>query len=266
MIDMKAIVGTHDILMITFDTLRYDVAVREMEAGGTPNLKRWIGSWEKRHSPGSFTWAAHCAFFAGFLPTPATPGRHERLFALRFSGSETTGGKTCAMDTPDIVSGLAARGYHTACIGGVGFFKKENALSQVLPGLFQESHWEERMGVTDPRSTEHQVQRAVKILGEHPDQRVFLFVNISALHQPNRFYLPGATDDSLESHAAALRYVDSCLPPLLEAFRARGTSLCLFMSDHGTAYGEDGFTGHRLAHECVWNVPYAEFIHGSEDT
>ena len=31
-------------------------------------------------------------------------------------------------------------------------------------------------------------------------------------------------------------------------------------SDHGTAYGEDGYTGHRLAHPVVWEVPYAEFI------
>jgi hypothetical protein len=33
-------------------------------------------------------------------------------------------------------------------------------------------------------------------------------------------------------------------------------------SDHGTAYGEDGFAGHRLAHPVVWTVPYAEFLLG----
>jgi len=37
--------------------------------------------WERRHSPASFTYAAHQAFFAGFLPTPASPGPHPRLFA-----------------------------------------------------------------------------------------------------------------------------------------------------------------------------------------
>ena len=30
-------------------------------------------------------------------------------------------------------------------------------------------------------------------------------------------------------------------------------------TDHGTAYGEDGFHGHRLAHQVVWDVPYAHF-------
>lgn len=264
MLDMNAIVGTHDILMVTFDTLRLDVAVSEMEAGRTPNLHRWLGAWEARHAPGSFTWASHCSFFAGFLPTPAAPGRHERLFALRFSGSETSGSRTLVLDAPDIVSGLAERGYHTACIGGVGFFKKENALSQVLPGLFQESHWEPRFGVTEPRSTEHQVDKALEILERCRDRKVFLFLNISALHQPNRHHLEGAAEDSMESHAAALRYVDGCLPPLMEALRARGRTLCLFLSDHGTAYGDGGYTGHRIAHECVWNVPYAEFVHGAQ--
>ena len=81
-----------------------------------------------------------------------------------------------------------------------------------------------------------------------------------AIHQPNRFYLPGAARDSIESHAAALEYVDSQLPPLFEALRRRGPSLCVLCSDHGTAYGDDGYEGHRLAHPSVWNVPYAEFV------
>ena len=64
----------------------------------------------------------------------------------------------------------------------------------------------------------------------------------------------------VETHAAALRYVDSALPPLFEAQRRRGPALCIICSDHGTLYGEDGFTGHRLAHPNVWQVPYAELV------
>jgi hypothetical protein len=234
-----------------------------LAAGRTPNLAALLpgGRWESRHSPGSFTYAAHQAFFAGFLPTPAAPGQHPRLFAARFAGSETTTGATFVFDAPDIVTGLGHVGYHTACIGGVGFFNKLTPLSQALPRLFAESHWETRLGVTDPRSTEHQVRLAVDILERTPRERhVFLFVNVSALHQPNRAYLPGATEDTLASHAAALAYVDSQLPPLFDALRRRGPALAIVCSDHGTAYGEDGYTGHRLAHPVVWTVPYAEFV------
>jgi hypothetical protein len=263
MLNARALVGSHDILLITLDTLRYDVARDLLAAGRTPNLAAVLAhrQWQMRHSPGSFTYAAHQAFFAGFLPTPAPPGQHPRLFAARFAGSETTTEATYVFDAPDIVTGLARIGYHTVCIGGVGFFNKQTPLSRVLPDLFAESHWECRLGVTDPRSTEHQVRLAVQILERTPpDRRVFLFVNVSALHQPNCCYLPGATEDSLVSHAAALAYVDSQLPPLFDALRQRGSALAIVCSDHGTAYGEDGYTGHRLAHPVVWTVPYAEFL------
>ena len=263
MLNARAIVGTHDILLMTLDTLRYDVARDTLAAGRTPNLAELLpeGRWEMRHSPGSFTYAAHQAFFAGFLPTPAAPGQHPRLFAARFAGSETTTDSTFVFDAPDIVTGLAQLGYHTACIGGVGFFNKQTPLSRALPSLFAESHWEPRLGVTDPRSTEHQVRLAVSILERMPrDRRIFLFINVSALHQPNRFYLPGATEDTLASHAAALAYVDSQLPPLFDVLRERGPALAIVCSDHGTAYGEDGYAGHRLAHPVVWTVPYTEFL------
>lgn len=263
MLNAAAFVGVGDIVLVTFDTLRYDVAVAEWAAGRTPNLAGVLpeDGWEERHTPGSFTYAAHQAFFAGFLPTPARPGRHSRLFAARFSGSETTSPQTAVFDTPDIVTGLRAAGYHTICIGGVGFFNGATPLGRVLPSLFEEAHWAEALGVTVPDSTQNQFRCAAEALARSPGP-AFLFINLSALHQPNWFYMPERTveqGDDLASHAAALRYVDSQLPCLLEALRARGQSLCIFCSDHGTAYGEEGYTGHRLAHPSVWTVPYAEF-------
>lgn len=260
---MNRIVGTHDIALVTLDTLRYDVAQDALARGLTPNLARVLppGGWEERHTPGSFTYAAHAAFFAGFLPTPARPGRHGRLFAMSFAGSETTTERTCVLDAPDVPTGLAARGYHTICIGGVGFFNKRPPLGDVLPSLFAESHWRPELGVTDPRSTEHQAQLAAAILGDlPPDRRAFLFLNVSALHQPNRHYVPGATTDSPATQAAALAYVDAHLPALFAALARRGPAFVILCSDHGEAYGEDGWHGHRLAHPTVWNVPYAEVL------
>jgi hypothetical protein len=263
MLDVKALIGTHDVLLVTLDTLRYDVAQECLRAGSTPNLAALLpgGQWEARHSPGNFTYAAHQSFFAGFLPTPLAPGKHPRLFALSFPGSETTGPQTCVLDAPDIVHGLAGLGYHTVCIGGVGFFNKQSPLGRVLPGLFAESHWEAGFGVTEPRSTERQIARARVILERMPpEQRVFLFLNVSAIHQPNHFYLPGCSEDSLASHAAALAYVDRQLPRLFQAMQRRAPVLCIVCSDHGTAYGEEGYWGHRLCHPVVWTVPYAEFV------
>lgn len=264
--DMNEVVGSHDLLLVTLDTLRYDVAAELAAEGRIPHLASRLpgGVWDKRHAPGSFTYASHQAMFAGFLPTPATPGPHRRLFAARFAGSETTAEGTFVFDTPDLVSGLAAAGYHTVCVGGVGFFNKRGPLGSVLPGLFQESHWEPEFGVPSPTSFEAQVACAEKVVaGLPPDRRLFLFVNVSALHQPNWFHLPGATreaGDSRATHAAALEYVDRHIGRLFSALGDRGPGFAIVCSDHGTAYGDDGYTGHRLGHEVVWTVPYTHFF------
>jgi phosphopentomutase len=117
------------------------------------------------------------------------------------------------------------------------------------------------MGNASPISAQAQVECAVQILQNLPrGRRVFLFVNFSATHQPNHLWTPGASRDSTQTMGDALSYVDSQLPPLFEALRRRAPSLCVLCGDHGTAYGEDGYQGHRLAHPVVWTVPYAEFV------
>ncbi len=249
-----------DFLFITLDALRFDVAQDCFRRGETPNFARWFpGGWEKRHSPGSFTFSAHQAFFAGFLPTPANNPKAVRRFAARFGGSETTGPETWTYSESDLVTALRERGFRTICIGGVGFFNKLTNLSCVLPNLFEQSFWETSLGVTDPDSTQNQFELAAQFLTEIPrTQRVFLFINVSAIHQPNRFYLPGAEADNVHTHAAALRYVDSQLPILMKALTTRESVFGIVCSDHGTLYGEEGYVGHRLAHPLVWTVPYAE--------
>ncbi|WP_044205062.1 STM4013/SEN3800 family hydrolase [Flammeovirga sp. OC4] len=261
MINANKIVGDYDIVLITLDTLRYDVSQQLFKEKRLPQLQKYLpeSGWEKRHAPGSFTYASHHAIFSGFFPTPIDQPKQERLFATQFAGSETTNTNTFTFEQATIIDGLKAKGYHTACIGGVGFFNRRSALSKVFPSMFDESHWEDRLGVTSPFSTKYQFQKAEEIVQQNQQNRLFLFINISAIHQPNYFYQQGAKEDSITTHAKALEYVDSQWEILMNAFKGRPT-LFLLMGDHGTAYGEDGYNGHRLAHEVVWNVPYAEFL------
>jgi len=115
------------------------------------------------------------------------------------------------------------------------------------------------MGVTGHHSTELQFTLASKILSALPSEsRSLLYINISAIHQPNCHYLEHQSD-SLDTHAAALRYVDSCLPPLIDTLKSRGTFI-IMCSDHGTLYGESGFIGHRVGHEHVFTVPYSHTL------
>lgn len=259
----RELVGTHDVALVTLDSLRFDVAREAWALGETPTLAGLLPGtgWEARHTPGSFTYAAHQAFFAGFLPTPARPGRHPRLFAARFAGSETTSPGTFTFDEATLPEALAARGYHTVCVGGVGFFNGRSALGSALPSLFAERYWSPATGVTAPRSAERQFRRAADALGRVGEgRRAFVFVNVSATHTPTWPYVPGATRDSTETQRAALRSVDASLGVLIGALRARGPSLVVLCADHGTCFGDDGYWGHRVAHPAVWTVPYAELL------
>lgn len=269
MLDMNKIVGQHDIVIITFDTLRFDVAQEQMLAGNLPVLSQFFSQWQERHSPGSFTYASHQAIFSGFLPTPIDNPLAPRLMALDFHDSRSIAEQTKQFKAATIIEGLEQEGYQSICIGGVGFFNKLNPLGCVLPSLFQQSYWSEKMSVTDPESTQHQVIQALNCLKKLTvKDKLFLFINVSALHQPNYFYRENSSasqlkGDDVESHAAALRYVDGQLSPLFSALKQRKDTLFILCSDHGTCYNEQGYTGHRLAHEHVWTVPYAEFIQTS---
>jgi arylsulfatase A-like enzyme len=250
-----------DILMITFDALRFDVAEAAWRENRTPFLRRLIRhGWESRHSPGSFTYSAHAALFAGFWPSPITPGPQVRPLTLQFPGSRSVGKETLRLKGSDIVSGLAERGFHTVCVGGVGFFNPATPLGAVFPALFRESYWRPEFSVTQRNSTRDQVRQAcLSVQSAVADQPLFLFVNISATHPPTRGYLTGARQESAATQAAALEYVDRQLPPLftaLEERRRRGVAY--LMSDHGTLFGEEGWWGHRIGHSAVWTVPYAE--------
>ena len=260
--DMNTVVGTHDLALITLESLRYDVAAVELNTGRTPNLAGILPKgWEQRHTSGTFSYASHAAMLAGFLPTPARPGRHPRPLALRFDGSETTSPLTCVLEGGSIVEGLANRGYYTLCIGGSAFFNPQTPLGRVLPSLFAEHHWEPRMGPTDPRSLENQIDVLDVALQRIPrDRRAFTLVNIAAVHPPNHFYALDAKRDTLATHAAALRYVDTQIPRLFKVLCRRGPLFTFICSSHGTAYGEEGYVGHRVAHPFVTTVPYAEVV------
>lgn len=280
LINMNEIVGQDDILFLTLDTLRYDAAYEEYLAGNLPNLCA-DGGWDKRHSPGNFTYSAHHSFFTGFLPTPVEYQplhKREWLFINEKMGSKVLRGqKAFYYEGKNLVEGLEKVGYKTICIGGVAFFNKMDGLCSVFPDMFGESYWNPRFGVTNPRSAEEQVKLALKLLDKtHKDQRVFLYINFSAIHGPNYYYLDKYKDrndsynpnknilasklDCVESQRAALRYVDSCLEPLFKRMKERNRTFCIALSDHGTCYGEDGYEGHNLAHEVVWTVPYRQFF------
>ena len=267
-IDMNQVVGNYDILFICLDTLRYDAAVQEEALGTTPVLNRY-GPWEKRQAPGNFTYPSHHAMFAGFFPCPfeaKSSDERERLFFSRFVGmSRKVPPGAYVFSGSTIVEGLAGDGYDTWCVGGVAFFDKRSDLGRVFPAYFQKSYWNPSFSCRVKDSTKNQVDFLLKKLVHVERGRpIFLYLNVDAIHYPNYFYLEGAVPngrDSLQSHRAALRYVDTQLGRLFDGWKSlRKDTFVICCSDHGTCYGEDGCWSHGISHPMVNTVPYKHFF------
>jgi arylsulfatase A-like enzyme len=262
----KDMVGTHDVMWIVLDSVRFDVAQRAHERGETPNLSSLIPrGWECRHSPGTFTLPSHSAMFSGFLPTPKERPKSGSIAAPRMPGIDALSADTFLFDEAGIPQALAARGYRTVCIGGVGFFANIIPITKLLPSFFQETFWKPRYGPGRRDAIGAQWKVAQQVL-EETEQPLLLFMNVATTHHPTAMYLEGATDstpESVESQAASLRFADQELAPLCEALLARRfqrPTVLILCSDHGDAFGEDGLWGHRLSHPTVLNIPYAHIV------
>ncbi|MFE2495564.1 STM4013/SEN3800 family hydrolase [Streptomyces scopuliridis] len=262
MIDAAEIIRTGtSILFVTLDSLRYDVARSALEDGLTPQVAGLLpmGGWERRHTPGSFTFPAHMAFFSGFLPKLPQPEQPPRLWECRPPAFKTVPKETFVFEASNLLIGLAEHGYRSVCVGGVTYFSRETPLGSVLPDMFDEDHWRPEFCSPAMDSTRHQVDHALEIAEKHGDRPLYLFVNISATHVPHGHYI-GDSRDTLASQRAALAYADDHLGRLVATLTAKRRWLIIVSADHGDAFGDDGFHGRGIAHPVVMNVPFAAMV------
>lgn len=272
-VDMNQVVGSHHIIFLCLDALRYDVAKEEEERGTTPVLNSH-GSWSRCQATGNFTFPAHQALFAGFFPCVWEAKNHRERIQLFFPENAGNGRKApdgaYRFHQANWIQALQKQGYITCCVGGVTFFDNRSGLGRVLPAYFQQSFWNPSFAPTVRESTNHQVDFTIRWLEKQPlDQKIFLYLNVSAIHYPNYFYLepemrrqpiPAYQRDTKESHRLALRYADSELSRLFDAFRKKGETFVICCSDHGTCYGEDGCYSHGINHPMVNTIPYQHFF------
>ena len=159
-VDMKQVVGKQDILFICLDTLRYDAARMEEEAGGTPVLNQF-GSWERRQAPGNFTYPSHHAMFAGFLPcrfdAKSLADREMLFFPKQIGMGNKVPEGAFGYSGSTVMEGLRKAGYDTWCVGGVAFFDKRTDLGRVFPGYFEKSYWNPSFACPVKESTKNQV-------------------------------------------------------------------------------------------------------------
>ena len=258
---VRSLIGSHDLLLVTLDTLRYDVAA---ELAARPGARRtWRaalpgGRWERRHTPGSFTYAAHHAFFAGFLPTPAAPGP---------APAAVRGARSPAARRPAPAPACSTRPTSSPALGRRrlphGLHRRRRLLQQAEPARAGAAGPVRReplgAGARRHRSRtrrENQVDRAGRgrCRGCRPAARCSCSSTSPRCTSPTGSTCRARAERRRGRHAAALEYVDGHLGRLFAAAQRRAPAVfAIVCSDHGTAYGEDGYTGHRLGHG--WSGP-----------
>jgi len=248
------------IILITIDSLRYDVA----KMANTPNFdnlfkKYKSDGWHKVGSHGTYTLPSHISMFhAGLMPcdnrdeTPAPFNRNkEKIFKAQLPWERTTGAKFPTPAAPNIIKGFDKLGYRTIGIGGVHWFSNKFKTSDIWnKKYFNEFYWKEKFSEKNFRSLEHQIRLIDKLDLRSEKKPIFLFLNISYTHQP---YL--GFGNSISGQKLAFEEVDKLIPSLIDVLPEK----CHLMicADHGECFGEDGLWGHGFYHEKIMEVPFA---------
>ncbi|MFO0998983.1 MAG: hypothetical protein U0936_01485 [Planctomycetaceae bacterium] len=133
---MKQIVGKADIVFITLDTLRFDVATLAMKRTDAESAKNHSGriNYDTRRVALPLP---HIRPFCGFFAYSVVSGNRTLVrWRPDFRAVKRRPMKTFVFDAPDIVTGLVDVGYTTICVGGVGFFNKQSPFETFCQDCF----------------------------------------------------------------------------------------------------------------------------------
>ena len=176
-----------NILFMTFDSCRLDTAAKV----SLPTLGQ-LSELIPAETSGSFTYPAHMAFFAGFLPLQTNSdwrflNEYKRLWR---SGLARRSRAAITFEPPTVIEHFRKLNYHVAGWGGVQWFDSRNGGNQ-LPRLFPEftyngvppGPWPIEVAKSElPLYYVDDVIERMRRLGQ--DESGFFFINCSETHFP----------------------------------------------------------------------------------
>lgn len=272
-----------NIVLITLDSCRFDTLVQAQ----TPYLDS-MGKIYEAWTPATYTLPAHISFFTGIFPNVDEPVPYlnrfiEQLVIMEKGGkglgSNQMGSKTIRLKSSnkDMIYGLRKKGFFTVGTGAATWFAKE-----VLVKNFHDFKY------VQAQSSEAQCNYILRKLNRHALNRPFFaFMNFLETHTPYMHYgedrkeysmqardfmkFPVVEDTELKNsfgkklhHAQikAAEHLDSVLAKFLSQLPPN--TFVIVSSDHGEAFGEDGYWGHGIYHPTVMKVPMICFMLNKE--
>ena len=255
-------------LLLTYDSCRYDVLVE----ASTPVLD----SYARIHralSPATFTFAAHQAFFVGILPNTVENVPYYNRFCKQLIGLQEVGEGQVVKESMrkvqsswNLVQGFRDEGAQTVGAGAMTWFKQES-----LTSGFEDFLW-----------TGRDACRQIEYLLSKTDihQPFFGFINFGETHAPYHFkgqstrcpddvrarrmeWPPkehgptGRATEAFHYQCKAAEFLDNQLPTLFDTLPS--DTIVILTADHGDCFGEDGYWGHGVNHDKVFEVPLSIF-------
>jgi membrane-anchored protein YejM (alkaline phosphatase superfamily) len=266
-----------DFLLITWDSCRFDAFQRAR----LPNLEKF-GPPRRGWAMGTYTLPAHVAMFQGFLPhafcgEPFYNRFCQQLWRIGHRRIHIKPLVTFPMGTRNVVTGFRDRGYFTAGVAAMDWFRDAEVLREGF----------DKFQVTG-RCARKQNDLLISWLDRASAGRdCFAFVNYGETHSPFEFEgqttMPPCVTEQFDrtrlwNQAGILKepwtfddqafcqqvlcaeYLDARTGELLDYFRRRGRPTTVVVcGDHGECFGENGLFGHAFYHEKVMEVPLLMF-------
>jgi arylsulfatase A-like enzyme/Flp pilus assembly protein TadD len=237
-----------NVVLITIDTLRADhVGAYGYRRARTPALDALAARgarFDRAFSAAPITLVSHASILTGLYP----PGHGARDNGMRMN-----------LETPTLAETLAHQGFSTAAF--VAAFPLDRRFG-LIKGF---QTYGDRMPrgpdgkPANERPASVVVDEALAWLGDHRQDRFFLWVHLFEPHAPygNPADPAQARRPAIERYDEDIAEADAQVARLLDALGAlRDNTLVVAASDHGEAFGEHGEISHSLfTYDTTLRVP-----------
>lgn len=234
----KAKDGAPDILLVTFDAMRWDhTSLSDYERDTTPNLKKWADEgvvFENAYSNSASTRQTFRSLLTGLLPSQLAPSRGLSRWSLSFADGQQT-----------IASYLAAAGYRTISIQTARAVDEPKA--KEFRGFQERDFTPLYQKRKNGYSADSHIDRMIAHLSEDSDQPRFVFTHLMEAHQPYiggpdpKSWGKGSGKSKRDKYDSALHLVDRQLDRIISWVQSperRKRTVLILSADHGMGLGE----------------------------
>lgn len=247
-----------DIVLITFDTTRYDrLGFNGDPEARTPRLDAVASDalvFDRAYAATGLTLPVHTSILTGLEPFE--------------HGVHTNGRFRVPAEAPTLAITLGRAGYRTGAFVSAYVLNGFYGLNRGFDIYSDETH--DKRAALDfsvpSRPGEEVVDDAVEWLGSLDDHApVFLWAHFYDPHRP--WTVAPGFEEAVDEYAAEISYADNQFGRLLDTLRRRDRPLLLvFTADHGEGLGEHGEMTHGVtAYDAVLHVPLFFYGYGFDD-